>query len=144
MDGRFAALEEMKKMLEDKQKTTTSKTTGNHGREGNLNLFRGREISEVEVLEGEDGMPPLEPLSREEMSQAYDRRGADFVGRREEIPRRAADFEGRRRDYDEGFKRGMICGNGSSRNNRTKMEEDRMGGVLGDVGGDAANMSLAW
>ncbi|KAL0911561.1 hypothetical protein M5K25_019710 [Dendrobium thyrsiflorum] len=79
MDGRFAALEEMmKKMLEDKQKMTTSKTTVNHGRGGNPNPFRGRENSEVEVLEGEDGMPPLEPLSREEMSQAYDRRGADF------------------------------------------------------------------
>ncbi|KAL0904463.1 hypothetical protein M5K25_026580 [Dendrobium thyrsiflorum] len=101
MDGRFVALEEMmKKMLEDKQRTATSENTGNHER-GNPNRFRGRENPEVEVLEEEDGMPPLEPLSREEMSQAFDRRGADF--RREELPRRAADFEGRRRDYDEGF-----------------------------------------
>ncbi|KAL0907560.1 hypothetical protein M5K25_021976 [Dendrobium thyrsiflorum] len=104
MDGRFIALEEMmKKMLEDKQKMATSETTGNHGRGGNPNPFRGGGNSEVEVLEGEDGMPHIEPLSREEMSQAYDRRGADFVGRREEFPRRAADFEGRRQDFDEGF-----------------------------------------
>ncbi|KAL0927604.1 hypothetical protein M5K25_001792 [Dendrobium thyrsiflorum] len=104
MDGRFAASEEMmKKMLEDKQKTATLETTGNHGSGRNPNPFRGRENPEVEVLEGEDGMPPLELLSREGMSQAYDRRGAEFEGRREEIPRMAVDFEGRRRDYDEGF-----------------------------------------
>ncbi|KAL0909530.1 hypothetical protein M5K25_020406 [Dendrobium thyrsiflorum] len=104
MDGRFAAIEEMmKKMLEDKQKTTTSENTGNHGR-GNPNPFRGRENPEVEVLGAEDGMPPLEPFSREEMSQAYDRRGANFMGRREEFSHRAADFEGRRRNYDEEFK----------------------------------------
>ncbi|KAL0909805.1 hypothetical protein M5K25_020703 [Dendrobium thyrsiflorum] len=44
-------------------------------------------------------MPPLEPLSREEMSMGYDRRGADFVGRREEFHRRGADFEGRREEF---------------------------------------------
>ncbi|KAL0912922.1 hypothetical protein M5K25_016343 [Dendrobium thyrsiflorum] len=36
-------------------------------------------------------MPPLEPLSREEMSMGYERRGADFV-RREEFHRQGADF----------------------------------------------------
>ncbi|KAL0907060.1 hypothetical protein M5K25_025600 [Dendrobium thyrsiflorum] len=93
MDGRFATLEEMmKKMLEDKQKSATSETTCGHGKGGNPNPFRGRENLEVEVLEGDDGMPPLEPLSREEMSVGYDRRGADFVGRREEFHRRGADF----------------------------------------------------
>ncbi|KAL0907799.1 hypothetical protein M5K25_022238 [Dendrobium thyrsiflorum] len=111
MDGRFVALEDlMKKMFEDKQKPTTSEskvTTGSHGRGGNPNPFRGMENPEVEVLEGDDGMPHIEPLSREEMSMGYDRRGADFVGRREEFHRRGADFEGRRGKYDEGF--GFLC-----------------------------------
>ncbi|KAL0909077.1 hypothetical protein M5K25_023601 [Dendrobium thyrsiflorum] len=104
IEGRFAALEE--KMPEDKQKSATSEskeTTSGHGRGGNPNLFWGRENPEVEVLEGDDGMPPLEPLSREEMSMGYDRRGVDFIGRREEFHRRGADFEGRREEYDEGF-----------------------------------------
>ncbi|KAL0904110.1 hypothetical protein M5K25_026184 [Dendrobium thyrsiflorum] len=81
MDGRFAALEDlMKKMLEDKQKPATSeskKAIGGHGGGRNPNPFRGRENPEVEVLEGDDGMPPLEPLSREEMSMGYDRRDDD-------------------------------------------------------------------
>ncbi|KAL0921419.1 hypothetical protein M5K25_008486 [Dendrobium thyrsiflorum] len=114
IDGRFAALEDlMKKMIEDKQKPATSETTGGHGRGGSPNPFRGRENPEVEVLEGNDGMPPLEPLSREEMCMGYDKRKADFVrrmeefhcrgaefeGRREEIQRRGADFEGRREEF---------------------------------------------
>ncbi|KAI0523140.1 hypothetical protein KFK09_005530 [Dendrobium nobile] len=52
-------------------------------------------------------MPPLEPLSREEMSRGYDRRGADFGSRREEFQRRGAEFqrrgaefEGRRGEYE--------------------------------------------
>ncbi|KAL0918622.1 hypothetical protein M5K25_010640 [Dendrobium thyrsiflorum] len=88
----------MKKMIEDKQKPATSKTTGGHGRGGNPNPFRGRENPEVEVLEGSDGMPHLEPLSREDMSMGYDRRWADFVGRREEFHCRGAEFEGRREE----------------------------------------------
>ncbi|KAL0908532.1 hypothetical protein M5K25_023028 [Dendrobium thyrsiflorum] len=101
---RFAALEDlMKKMLEDKQKPITSETVGDHGRGGNTNPFSEKENPEVEVLEGEGGMPPLEPLSREEMSLGYDRRGADFVGRREESHRRGVEFEGRRGEYDEGL-----------------------------------------
>ncbi|KAL0920251.1 hypothetical protein M5K25_009372 [Dendrobium thyrsiflorum] len=102
---------------EDKQKPATTETTGSHGRGGNPNPFRGRENPKEEVLEGDDGMPPLIPLSRKEMSMGYDRRGADFVerreefyrrgadfeGRREEFHRRGADFEGRRGEYDEGF-----------------------------------------
>ncbi|KAL0903322.1 hypothetical protein M5K25_027693 [Dendrobium thyrsiflorum] len=80
IDGRFAALEDlMKKMNEDKQKPATSETTGGPGRGGNPNPFRGRENPKVEVLEGDYGMPPLELLSTEEMSMGYDRRGADFV-----------------------------------------------------------------
>ncbi|KAL0916141.1 hypothetical protein M5K25_013630 [Dendrobium thyrsiflorum] len=99
MDERFAALEYlMKKMIEDKQKSVTSETTGGHGRGENPNPFRGRENPEVEVLEGEDGMPPLEPLSREEMSMGYDRRGSDFVGRRDEYHCRGAEFEGGREE----------------------------------------------
>ncbi|KAL0928155.1 hypothetical protein M5K25_000022 [Dendrobium thyrsiflorum] len=94
MDGRFAALEDlMKKMIDDKQKPASSETIGGHGRGGNPNPLWGRENSEVEVLEGDDGMPPLEPLSREELSRGYDRREADYVGRREEFYRRGAGFE---------------------------------------------------
>ncbi|KAL0927127.1 hypothetical protein M5K25_001286 [Dendrobium thyrsiflorum] len=110
MDGRFAALEDlMKKMIDNKQKPASSETIGGHGRGGNPNPLGGRENPEVEVLEGDDGMPPLEPLSREELSQGYDRREADYVGRREEfyrrgagferIQRRGADFEGEGTDF---------------------------------------------
>ncbi|KAL0914019.1 hypothetical protein M5K25_017516 [Dendrobium thyrsiflorum] len=94
MDGRFAALEDlMKKMIDDKQKPASSETIGGHGRGGNPNPSGGRENPEVEVLEGDDGMPPLEPLSREELSRGYDRREADYIGRREEFYRRGAGFE---------------------------------------------------
>ncbi|KAL0915605.1 hypothetical protein M5K25_016034 [Dendrobium thyrsiflorum] len=94
MDGRFAALEDlMKKMIDDKQKPASSKTIGGHGRGGDPNPSRGRENPEVEVLEGDDGMPPLEPLSREELSRGYDRQEAEYVGRREEFYRRGAGFE---------------------------------------------------
>ncbi|KAL0914590.1 hypothetical protein M5K25_014951 [Dendrobium thyrsiflorum] len=110
MDGRFAALEDlMKKMIDDKQKPASSETIGGHGRGGHPNPLGGRENPEVEVLEGDDGMPPLEPLSREELSRGYDRREADYVGRREEfyrrgvgferIQRRGADFEGEGTDF---------------------------------------------
>ncbi|PKU62248.1 hypothetical protein MA16_Dca028605 [Dendrobium catenatum] len=68
MDGRFTSLEEMmKKMLEGKPNPTTTKAreaTGDNGRNGNPNPLRGRETTEVEILDGNDGMPPLEPLSR--------------------------------------------------------------------------------
>ncbi|KAL0907244.1 hypothetical protein M5K25_025801 [Dendrobium thyrsiflorum] len=93
MDGRFAALEDlMKKMIDDKQKPASSETIGGHGR-GDPNPSRGRENPEVGVLEGDDGMPPLEPLSREELSRGYDRQEAEYVGRREEFYRRGAGFE---------------------------------------------------
>ncbi|KAL0920178.1 hypothetical protein M5K25_009296 [Dendrobium thyrsiflorum] len=91
-------------------KTASSETIGGHGRGGNPNPSGGRENSEVEVLEGDDGMPPLEPLSREELSRGYDRREAEYVGRREEfyrrgagferIQRRGADFEGEMADFN--------------------------------------------
>ncbi|KAL0921448.1 hypothetical protein M5K25_008521 [Dendrobium thyrsiflorum] len=110
IDGRFAALEDlMKKMIDDKQKPASSETIGGPGRGGNPNPSGGRENPEVEVLEGDDGMPPLEPLSREELSRGYDRREAEYVGRREEfyrrgagferIQHRGADFEGERADF---------------------------------------------
>ncbi|KAL0927502.1 hypothetical protein M5K25_001677 [Dendrobium thyrsiflorum] len=110
MDGRFAALEDlMKKMIDDKQKPASSETIGGHGRGGNPNPSGGKENPEVEVLEGDDGMPPIEPLSREELSRGYDRREDEYVGRREEfyrrgagferIQRRGADFEGERTDF---------------------------------------------
>ncbi|KAL0916282.1 hypothetical protein M5K25_013778 [Dendrobium thyrsiflorum] len=82
MYERFAVVEEMlKKLLEDKSKTIVPDTrvaTGDQRSGGNPNMFRGRENQEVEILEGEDAMPPLEPLSREEMGMGYERRGTDF------------------------------------------------------------------
>ncbi|KAH0467853.1 hypothetical protein IEQ34_002886 [Dendrobium chrysotoxum] len=103
LEGRFSAMEEMmKKLLEMKTNSATSEvreTTDGHGVGGNPNPSRERSMSEVEILEGENDMPPLEPLSREEMSMRYDRRGADFGGRREEFHRRGADFEGRREEF---------------------------------------------
>ncbi|KAL0913836.1 hypothetical protein M5K25_017326 [Dendrobium thyrsiflorum] len=106
MDGRFAALEDlMKKMIDDKQKPASSETIGGHGRGGDPNPFRGRENPEVEVLEGDDGMPPLEPLSREELSRGYDRQEAEYVGRREEFYRRGAGFDRTQRrgaDFERG------------------------------------------
>ncbi|KAI0500720.1 hypothetical protein KFK09_018936 [Dendrobium nobile] len=105
--------EMMKKLLEMKTNPAASEvreTTDGHGVGGNPNPVRGRRNPEVEILEGEDDMPPLEPLSREDMSLGYDRRGADFGGRREEFQhrgaefqRRGAEFEGRRGEYEEGF-----------------------------------------
>ncbi|KAH0459727.1 hypothetical protein IEQ34_012541 [Dendrobium chrysotoxum] len=78
MEEKFAVMEEMlKKLLEAKIKAVTSEakeTIGGHGRDENPNTFRGRENPEVEILEGEDGMSPLEPLSREERSSDYARR----------------------------------------------------------------------
>ncbi|KAL0927579.1 hypothetical protein M5K25_001763 [Dendrobium thyrsiflorum] len=116
MDGRFVALEElMKKMIDDKQNPTSSETIDGQGKGGNPNPSRGRENLEVEVLEGDDGMPPLEPLSREELSRGYDRQEVEYVGRREEfyrrgagferIQRQGADFEGGRTDF---HRRGVI------------------------------------
>ncbi|KAH0456698.1 hypothetical protein IEQ34_014605 [Dendrobium chrysotoxum] len=62
----------LKKLMEMKTNPTTSEvreTVDGHGIGGNPNPSRGRKNPEVEILEGEDDMPPLEPLSREEMSQ---------------------------------------------------------------------------
>ncbi|KAL0924171.1 hypothetical protein M5K25_004980 [Dendrobium thyrsiflorum] len=108
MDGRFAALEDlMKKMIDDKQKPALSETIGGHGRGGDPIPSRGRENPEVEVLEGDDGRPPLEPLSREELSRGYNRQEAKYVGRREEFYRRGVGFERiQRRGAD--FEGGMI------------------------------------
>ncbi|KAL0914112.1 hypothetical protein M5K25_017618 [Dendrobium thyrsiflorum] len=75
MEEKFVVMEEMlKKLLEVKIAPATSEareTIGGHGRRGNPNMFRGRENPEVEILEGEDDMPPLEPLSREERSTGF-------------------------------------------------------------------------
>ncbi|KAL0916089.1 hypothetical protein M5K25_013571 [Dendrobium thyrsiflorum] len=83
IDGIFAAVEEMlKKLLKTKPNTTvpdTKEATSRHGSGGNLNLLKGRKDQAVETLDGEDGMPPLEPISREEMSIEYERRGANFA-----------------------------------------------------------------
>ncbi|PKU59142.1 hypothetical protein MA16_Dca028202 [Dendrobium catenatum] len=112
LEGMFTAMKEMmKKLLEMKTNPTMSEareTTGDDGVGGNPNPLRGRRNPEVEILEGDDDMPPLEPLFREEMSMRNDRRGADFGGRIEEFQlrgaefqRRGAEFEGRRGEYDE-------------------------------------------
>ncbi|KAL0926228.1 hypothetical protein M5K25_002440 [Dendrobium thyrsiflorum] len=88
MDVRFTIMEDMlKKLLEAKPNTATSEakeTTDGHGRGGNPSPFRGRKNQEVEILEGGDGMPPLEPLSREEISIGYEQKGADFARRGED------------------------------------------------------------
>ncbi|KAL0915583.1 hypothetical protein M5K25_016011 [Dendrobium thyrsiflorum] len=106
MEGKFAIMEEMlKKLLEVKTAPATSEARGtndDHGRRGNPNMFRERENTDVEVLEGEDGMPPLEPLSREEISIGFERRTAEFTGRREDVFHQGADFERGRGESDEG------------------------------------------
>ncbi|KAL0914313.1 hypothetical protein M5K25_014649 [Dendrobium thyrsiflorum] len=92
MEGKFAGVEDMlKKLLEAKSNPATSEakeTIGGHERGGNPNTFRGWENPKVEILEGEDRIPPLEPLSREEMSIGYERRGAEFESRGDEFDRR--------------------------------------------------------
>ncbi|PKU76998.1 hypothetical protein MA16_Dca001604 [Dendrobium catenatum] len=97
LEEKFTVMEEMmKKLLEMKTNPTTSEareTTGDHGVGGNPNPRGGRRNQDVEILEGDDDMPPLEPLSREEMSMGNQRRGADFQ-------RQGVDFEGRRGEYE--------------------------------------------
>ncbi|KAL0928960.1 hypothetical protein M5K25_000899 [Dendrobium thyrsiflorum] len=104
MEGKFAVVEDMmKKLLETKPNPATSEaneTTGGHGRGGNPNMLRGRENPKVKILEGEDGIPHIEPLSREEMSMGYGRKGADFVRRGDDVDRRGADFMRRGDDLD--------------------------------------------
>ncbi|PKU60759.1 hypothetical protein MA16_Dca029139 [Dendrobium catenatum] len=77
LEGGFAAMEEMmKKLLEMKTNPTASEareTVGDKGVLGNPNPLRGRRNPAVEILEGENDMPPLEPFSREEMSMGNDR-----------------------------------------------------------------------
>ncbi|KAL0921105.1 hypothetical protein M5K25_008140 [Dendrobium thyrsiflorum] len=102
MDGRFTIMEDMlKKLLEVKPNSMTSEakeTTGSHERGGNHKISREGENPEVEILEG-DEMPPLEPLSRKEISIMYEWRGVEFVRRGEDFDRRGADFE-RRGDFE--------------------------------------------
>ncbi|KAL0913807.1 hypothetical protein M5K25_017296 [Dendrobium thyrsiflorum] len=85
MDGKFVVMEDMlKKLLEAKPNTATSEmkeATDGQGRGENLNPFRGGENQEVEILEGENGMPSLEPISRGEMIIGYERRDTDFARR---------------------------------------------------------------
>ncbi|KAI0495881.1 hypothetical protein KFK09_022188 [Dendrobium nobile] len=110
LEGRFAAMEEMmKKLLEMKTHPDTSEvreTTDGHGVGGNPNPIRGRRNPEVEILEGDDDMPPLEPFSREEISTGNDRRGADFQRRGADFQRRGAEFQ--RRGVDFGSRRGNM------------------------------------
>ncbi|KAL0920102.1 hypothetical protein M5K25_009212 [Dendrobium thyrsiflorum] len=92
MEGKFTVVEEMlKKFIEAKPKKATSETRetiGGQGGGGNPNPIRGGENQEVEILEEEDEMTHLEPISREDMSSGYERRGADFA-------RRGVDYERR-------------------------------------------------
>ncbi|KAL0910586.1 hypothetical protein M5K25_021584 [Dendrobium thyrsiflorum] len=106
MEGKFAVMEEMlKKLLEVKTAPATSKAReiiGGHGKRGNPNMFRGRENPEVEIVEGEVGMSLLEPLSRDEMSTGFERKAADFAGRRDDYYHRGAESERRRGEFNEG------------------------------------------
>ncbi|PKU72168.1 hypothetical protein MA16_Dca006761 [Dendrobium catenatum] len=82
----------LKKLLEAKPnpaKSEAKETIGGHGRGGNPNPFRGSENSVVEILEGEDEMPPLELFSREERSVGK-QRGVDFARGREELQEKRA------------------------------------------------------
>ncbi|KAL0927506.1 hypothetical protein M5K25_001681 [Dendrobium thyrsiflorum] len=103
MEGKFAIMEEMlKKLLEVKITPATSEargTNGDHGRRGNPNQFKGRENPDVEILEGENGMPPLEPLSMEEISTGLHRRPAEFARKRENFYHHGADFERGRGEF---------------------------------------------
>ncbi|KAL0911094.1 hypothetical protein M5K25_019206 [Dendrobium thyrsiflorum] len=113
MEGKFAIMKEMlKKLLKVKTALATSEARGtndDHGRRENPNIFRGRENTDVEVLEGEDGMSPLEPLSREEISIGFERRTAEFTGRREDAYHRGADFERGRGESNEGGRKSRAC-----------------------------------
>ncbi|KAL0906834.1 hypothetical protein M5K25_025360 [Dendrobium thyrsiflorum] len=108
MNVKFTVVEDMpKKLLEAKPNTATSKAKEaniGQGRGRKPNPFRGGENQEVKILEGGDGMPPLEPISREKRSIGYERSGVDFVRRGENYECRGADFERRRGDFEEGFR----------------------------------------
>ncbi|KAL0922161.1 hypothetical protein M5K25_006126 [Dendrobium thyrsiflorum] len=97
MEGKFVVMEEiLKKLLELKTNPTTSEareTIGGHGRGGNPNMSSERENPEIEILEGEDDMPPLEPLSKEERSTGFERRVADFSGKMEDFDHRGSYFD---------------------------------------------------
>ncbi|KAL0910093.1 hypothetical protein M5K25_021031 [Dendrobium thyrsiflorum] len=98
IEGRFAVLEDMlKKFLEAKSnpaKTSEAKeTTVGHRRGENPNPFRRRKNPNVEILEGEDDMPLLESLSREERSIGFERMVAAFSGKREGFNHKGAKFE---------------------------------------------------
>ncbi|KAL0906618.1 hypothetical protein M5K25_025128 [Dendrobium thyrsiflorum] len=89
MDKKCAVVEEMLKKLHDAQPKTTSSeakgATNGQGSGRNPIPIRRRENQEVEILEGENGTPPLEPISREEMSSIFERMGADFEQREEAV-----------------------------------------------------------
>ncbi|KAL0906339.1 hypothetical protein M5K25_024826 [Dendrobium thyrsiflorum] len=81
----------VEKVLEAQPKTTISEAKAAiDGQESGGNPYPRRrgENQEVEILEGKDGMPPLELIFKEEMSSRYERMGADFA-------RPCADFERR-------------------------------------------------
>ncbi|KAL0910714.1 hypothetical protein M5K25_018796 [Dendrobium thyrsiflorum] len=106
MEGKFAMMEEiLKKLLEVKTAPATSEareTIGSQGRRGNPNMFRGRKNPEVEILEGEDDTPPLEPLSREDRSTGFERWVANFSRKREDFYYKGVEFERGRGESDEG------------------------------------------
>ncbi|KAL0924163.1 hypothetical protein M5K25_004972 [Dendrobium thyrsiflorum] len=97
IEGRFAVLEDMlKKLLKSKSNPATSEakeTTAGHGRGENPIPFRGRENPDVEILEGEDDMSHLEPLSREERSTGFERRVVEFSEKMEDFDHKGAEFE---------------------------------------------------
>ncbi|KAL0917295.1 hypothetical protein M5K25_012348 [Dendrobium thyrsiflorum] len=134
IDEKFSILEEMlKKLLKSQPKTVSSETreaTDNQGCGENPNPIRRREDEEVEILEGEERIPPLEPNPREEPGRGYgerhekvgherrgveferggavferggtnyDRRGVEFEMRWDDYDRMGAEFERRLVDFD--------------------------------------------
>ncbi|KAL0926052.1 hypothetical protein M5K25_004433 [Dendrobium thyrsiflorum] len=107
--GKFIVVEELpKELLEAKPNVTISETkeaSGGQGRGGNPNSFRRGKNQEVKILEGEDGMPPLEPIFMDEMSIGYERRSAYFARRGVDYECSGAKFE-RRGNFEEGFSKG--------------------------------------
>ncbi|KAL0913294.1 hypothetical protein M5K25_016742 [Dendrobium thyrsiflorum] len=84
INGKFAIIEEMmRKMLEVQTKMMLLEARGAIGgqeSEENPNPIRRREDQELEILDGEDRMPPLEPILRKESGRRYGKRtGADLV-----------------------------------------------------------------
>ncbi|KAL0917947.1 hypothetical protein M5K25_013056 [Dendrobium thyrsiflorum] len=94
IDGEFSIMEEMlKKLFEGQTKILPSKVreaADSQGSGENPKPIRRREDQEVEILEGAEKMPHLEPIPREES-------GREYVERREGLGHERRDVEFERR-----------------------------------------------